>query len=117
MTVALYLDHHVPAAVAMGLRSRGVDVLTCADDGAERWEDARILERAGALGRAVFSQDDDFLVLAADWLGRDRSFAGLLYAHPLAITIGQAVRDLEVVAKVLEPDELRDRIVFLPLSA
>ena len=41
-------------------------------------------------------------------------FAGLVYAHQLAISIGQAVRDLELVAKVLEPDDMRNRVEYLP---
>jgi hypothetical protein len=29
--------------------------------------------------------------------------------------VGQAVRDLELLAKVFEPDDTRNRVVFLPL--
>ena len=32
MTIGLYMDHHVKAAVTDGLRRRGVDVITCAED-------------------------------------------------------------------------------------
>jgi hypothetical protein len=28
MTVSLYMDHHVPKAITVGLRLRGVDVVT-----------------------------------------------------------------------------------------
>lgn len=68
------------------------------------------------LGRAVFTQDDDFLALADEWLENGRDLAGVIYAHQLGITIGQAIRDLELIAKVLEPDEMRNRIVFLPFT-
>lgn len=50
MSVPFYLDHHVPAAVADGLRRRGTDVLTALDDGAAAWDDHRILARAGEIG-------------------------------------------------------------------
>ena len=40
------MDHHVPAAVSAGLRSRGVDVLTAAEDGSAALEDEPLLERA-----------------------------------------------------------------------
>ena len=66
VTVAFYMDHHVPAAVTEGLRRRAVDVVTVAEDGYETANDA-------------------------------------------------AVRDLELVAKVLEPSDVRNRVVFLPL--
>ncbi len=98
MTILLYMDHHVNVAVTRGLHNRGVDVLTCAEDGTDQSEDDQILERATQLGRTVFTQDDDFLVLADEWLRNGREFAGVIYAHQLGITIGQAIRDLELIA-------------------
>jgi hypothetical protein len=114
MSLALYMDHHINSAITAGLRRRGVDVLTCAEDSMDRSDDTRILQRATELGRAVFTQDDDFLAIADEWLEAGRELAGVIYAHQLAITIGQAVRDLELVAKVLEPVEITNKIVFLP---
>ena len=64
MPIALYLDHHVPRAVAVGLRLRGVDVLTAAEDAADALDDPALLDRATAAGRVLFSQDDDLLAEA-----------------------------------------------------
>lgn len=114
MSIRLYTDHHVKAAIIDGLRRRGVDVTTCAEDGTDMWEDEQILERATELGRSVFTQDDDFLAIADRWLDQGRDFAGLIYAHQLGITIGQAIRDLELIAKVVEPEEMQNRVEFLP---
>ena len=36
MGVALYLDVHVPRAIAVQLRRRGVDVLTAIEDGCDQ---------------------------------------------------------------------------------
>ena len=116
MTVPLYMDHHVKAAITDGLRRRGVDVLTCAEDGTAQADDDPILTRATALGRTLFTQDDDFLVLADEWLRNGRDFAGVVYAEQLGITIGQAIRDLELIAKVLDPTDMRNRVEFLPYS-
>ncbi len=33
MPIALYMDHHVPRAITLGLRLREVDVLTAYEDG------------------------------------------------------------------------------------
>jgi hypothetical protein len=44
-----------------------------------------------------------------------RDFAGLIYAHQLSVTIGQAVRDLELIAKTLDPQDMRNHIEFIPL--
>jgi hypothetical protein len=115
MSVALYMDVHVRRAVTNGLRMRGVDVITAQEDGAAMWPDDRLLDRAGVLGRVLFSQDDDLLAEAELRQREGRAFAGVIYAHQLAITIGQCVRDLELIAKVAEPDDLRTRVEYLPL--
>jgi hypothetical protein len=39
----------------------------------------------------------------------------LVYAHQLSVTIGQAVRDLELIAKAIDPQDMRNRIEFIPL--
>ena len=59
MPVSLYMDHHVPRAITAGLRLRGVDVLTAAEDGAAELADPDLLDRAAVLGRVLFSQDED----------------------------------------------------------
>jgi predicted nuclease of predicted toxin-antitoxin system len=116
MSIPLYMDHHVKSAITEGLRNRGVDVITCLEDGSDQWDDDRILSRATELRRTVFTQDDDFLALADEWLHSGRDFSGVIYAHQLGITIGQAIRDLELIAKVLETDDMLNRIEFLPYS-
>jgi hypothetical protein len=109
------MDHHVSAPITEGLRRRGIDVLTAHEDGAAELDDESSLERAYHLGRVLFSQDRDLLVIAHHWLETGREFSGLIYAHQLDITIGRAVRDLELLVQVLEPDDLRNHIEFLPL--
>jgi hypothetical protein len=109
------MDHHVPAPVVTGLRARHIDCLTTEEDGARRMNDASLLGRATELGRALFSQDVDLLEISAEWHEQGKEFAGLVYGHQLRITIGQAIRDLELIAEVLDPDEMRNRVVYLPL--
>jgi hypothetical protein len=58
MTVSLYMDHHVPKAITIGLRLRGVDVVTAYEDGTDQLDDNSLLKRADELKRALFTQDD-----------------------------------------------------------
>jgi hypothetical protein len=109
------MDHHVDAAITEGLRKRGIDVLTCRDDGTTTWDDEHLLERAAQLGRVLFSQDDDLLAIARRWQQQNQSFTGLIYGHQLDLSIGQAVRDLELIAGVYDPDDIRDRVEYIPL--
>lgn len=115
MSVPLYMDHHVPRAITAVLRKRGVDCLTTQDDATGRLEDDLLLARSTELGRVLFTNDDDFLSIAAEWLSAGREFAGLAYAEQLGITIGQAIADLEIIAMASDPDEWKNRIEYLPL--
>jgi len=81
LSVPLYLDHHVHAAITEGLRRRGVDVITAHEDGAAEFEDEKPLQRATQLGRMLFSQDKDLLILTNQWLEAGIEFSGLVYAH------------------------------------
>jgi len=59
--IALYMDHNVPRAITVGLRLRGVDVITAYEDGADDMDDSALLDRATELGRVLFTHDDDLL--------------------------------------------------------
>ena len=115
MSVAFYFDHHVRAAIASGLRQRGVDVLRAQDDGHAKADDPAILQRATELGRVVFTHDDDFLAIADEWQEIGRSFSGVIYVHQLKLTVGRAVADLEIIAKAGDPEDYRNRVEYLPL--
>jgi predicted nuclease of predicted toxin-antitoxin system len=116
MSVALYFDVHVPRAIAQQLRLRGVDVLTAQEDGTDQLLDSELLDRAMALNRVLFSQDDDLLREATQRQRHGEYFAGVIYAHQLKVTIGQCVQDLELIAKVTEPKDFADWVEYLPLS-
>jgi len=64
MSVSLYMDVHVHRAITSALRLRGVDVMTAQEDGHQEASDTDLLDRATALGRVLFSQDDDLLAEA-----------------------------------------------------
>ena len=115
MSLRLYFDHHVPRAIEVGVRQQGIDVLTTDADGTADRDDEFLLQRATDLGRAVFTQDSDFLALAAAWQQARREFAGLVYAHHLRITIGAASHDLVLIASLIDPDDMRNRVEFPPL--
>jgi hypothetical protein len=112
---ALYLDVHVPAAIAAELRRRGVDVLTAQEDGATELDDNDLLVRANSLGRVVFTQDIRFKALAEDWQRTARLFAGLVFGHQLHGSIGQYIRDLELIAKATDPTDWHGHVEHLPL--
>ena len=108
------MDHHVPRSITNGLRLRGVDVITAAEDGTSELQDPALLKRATELERKLFTQDD-LLVEATRRQRLGQTFAGVIYAYQLRVSIGDCIRDLELVSKVGEPKDMADQTLFLPL--
>jgi Domain of unknown function (DUF5615) len=115
MPITFYMDHHVPRAVTIGLRLRKADVITAYEDGTSEIDDAEILDRAGELGRVLFTRDDDLLAEATRRQREGIPFYGIVFAHQLRVSIGRCVEDLDFIAKVADPVDLMDQVVFLPL--
>jgi hypothetical protein len=114
MSVGLYMDEHVHSAITSGLSARGVDVLTAQEDGREATEDPDLLDRATALRRVLFSQDDDFLVEGSRRQRESEHFAGIIYAHQLRVSIRQCIDDLELLATASGPADFENRVIHLP---
>ena len=115
MSLAIYMDVHVPAAITRGLRKRGIDVLTAQEDGTARLVDPEILDRAGALGRILFTRDQDLLVETARRQKTGLAFATVVFARQTEVSIGRCISDLEVIARAASKDESSNQVVYLPL--
>jgi hypothetical protein len=116
MPVAFYMDVHVPQAITDQLRLRGVDVVTAQEDGADEFDDTRILLRAMELERVVFTHDIRFHALAIRWQQEGKAFAGLLYGDQIGVGIGPYVRDLEIIAGASQPEEWMNTTQRLPFK-
>jgi len=113
MSLRLYMDVHIPNAIADGLRRRGVDVLTAQEDASDTTPDSALLDRASSLGRVLFTYDDDLLVEAALRQVRGERFSGVIYAKVLEVSIGASVRYLELLAKVYDPEDVANIVTHL----
>jgi hypothetical protein len=109
------MDVHVPRPITRGLRKLGVDVITAQEDGTARWHDTDLLDRASELDRVLFSQDEDLLVEAARRQSQGIAFNGIIYAPQLALTIGQLIEQLELLAKAGLPADFANAVQYLPL--
>ncbi len=109
------MDVHVPHAITEQLRLRQVDVLAATEEGTTRLPDHELLELASKLGRVVFTHDHRFRAMAEQWQREGRQFAGLAFGPAEGASIGQYVRDLELIAKASEPAEWRNTVMYLPL--
>ena len=115
MAHALYMDTCVHSAVTSGLRARGVDVLTTQEDGHTETPDPLVLDRAGELGRIMYTEDRDFV---REGVRRQRAgipFASVIYAHALRVPIGKRVDDLHMMAECGSPEDADSVVWYLPI--
>lgn len=102
-----------PRAITSGLRRLGVDVLTAQEDGSATFTDGVLLDRATALGRALFTFDDDLLQGATARQSAGVEFAGVIFAHPLKVSIGECVNGLQLITQAAEPEDVRNLVTYL----
>ena len=110
------MDVHVRRSITEALRLRGVNVLTAQEDGATRLPDSALLDRAGELGRVLFSQDEDLLAEATRRLRMGTAFEGVVYAHQLRVSIGRCIQDLELIGNATDPSDWQNWVEYLPLT-
>jgi hypothetical protein len=108
------MDHNVRRPITAGLRLRGVDVLTAFEDGSERLQDPELLDRAGDIGRILYSEDTDLLAEATRRQREAIEFVGVVYAHQ-SLRVRVCIDDLELIAKAAEMEDLRGQVIYLPV--
>jgi len=115
MSIGFYMDVHVPLAITEQLRERQIDVLVAQDDGARRFSDPDLLDRASGLGCILVTQDEDLLAEATLRQRTGRYFVGIVFAPQTGVTIGQCVENLELLSKATKLTEWGNRVEYLPL--
>lgn len=115
MAIRLYMDHNVPRAITNGLKLKGIDLITAYEDGSSQLDDSELLDRASELERVLFTRDYNLLQEATKRQRAGAPFYGVIYAHQLKISIGDCIRDLEIIAEAGDPEDLINQVQFLPL--
>ena len=107
--VRFFFDEHIATLVTLGLRQRGVDVLTVDEAGRSGLPDPEQLEFANADQRIMVTFDADYLKLAAD----GTEHYGVAYCHPTKYSPSQLLQILIVLHGVMSRDEMRNHVEFL----
>lgn len=115
MSIGLFMDVHIDAAITAQLRRRQVDVLTAQEDGSATLQDDLLLDRVSQLGRPLVTHDIRLKAMAEDWQRRGRPFLGVIFGHLMQVSIGRLVTDLELIAQATDPQDWGNVIVRLPL--
>jgi hypothetical protein len=109
-------DRNPARAVKLGLMRRGIDVIDTDDDATATLSDAFLLACGSAASGAVHARPRlprDIRAMER----RRRVHHGIVYVHMQRMSIGDLMRELERLAGHATPDQLINRVVYLPWSA
>jgi predicted nuclease of predicted toxin-antitoxin system len=113
----LLIDEDVHIDILEGLRRRNptIDVIRVHDVGLNQTPDADILEWAAQNDRVVVSVDKKTLAVDA-WnrVGAGRAMPGVAILRTI-LSNGHAIQELELLAIVGNPEDLRNQVVYLPI--
>jgi hypothetical protein len=108
-TIHFHLDETCRAALANGLRRRGVDLTTTPDVGLLGATDPLQIAHAHSQGRVLFTHDADFIAIHNS--GVDHS--GIIYCHQYRHPVGETIRRLLFLWSTREAAELVGQIIYL----
>jgi hypothetical protein len=112
MPLKLAADECVDGRIVLGVRARGIDVATAAEQNLLGASDDEHLSRSVASERVLVTSDHDFLTLVHARLGDGLHFPGLLFILPRT-PVGDAVRAIVDIALTLEEQRLANNIYWI----
>ncbi|MGH9551328.1 MAG: DUF5615 family PIN-like protein [Terriglobales bacterium] len=107
--IRFLLDEHMPAAVAAGLRQRGIEAATMHDVSRRGFSDTEQLQFSSEQGWVLVTFDSDFLAMAKEGI----EHLGIVWCSDRKYSIGQLVRALALLHAVTDRDAMRNHVEFL----
>ena len=104
-----HLDEQVKSVIARELLRRGIDVTTTVEAGLRTKTDLEQLEYSCGKKRVIFTQDDDFLKIAA----QTDNHPGIVYCRQGTRSIGQIIESLVLIHEVYSSEDMKGRVEFL----
>jgi len=106
-----YLDENLSPVIAEQLILYGIDAVSARDLGELGDEDEHHLQRAAKKGRALCTQDQDFLRMAVTMTDH----AGIVFAQQFNASVGGWVRALRALHARMDAEDVQGQVVFLSL--
>ena len=108
-TIRFHIDENVHHAVATALRTYGIDITTTTEAGLISASDSEQITFARKENRVFFTHDRDFLRLHDAGVNH----AGIAYCAKGSRSIGDIVRGLILIWKILDPEDMQNQVEFL----
>jgi predicted nuclease of predicted toxin-antitoxin system len=107
--IRFLLDENISPQVAIGLRKRGIDVLTVHELQRGGLSDLEQLQFSSSKRRVIVTHDRDFLVLGS----RGIRHAGIAWCHQKKCSIGQLIKSLVLLHATLTEKDMIGQVKFL----
>lgn len=106
----IYADENIERSIIEGLRRRGIEVLSTVELGYSGKPDEFHIKKASELKCVILTHDIDFLRQASS---REVNHSGIIFTNPENVSIGQCIRKVELIAKVLTGEDMKNHVEFL----
>lgn len=107
--IRFLLDEHVPAAVAAGLRQKGVDAATVQELGRSGLSDVAQVQFASTENWVLVTFDPDYLEMARQQM----QHSGIVWCVERKYSIGQLVRALAALHAMSNQEKMQNQVEFL----
>lgn len=107
--IRFYCDTHIPRAVALGLRRRGIDVVRAEEVDMAEAKDEQHMAFALREKRVIVTQDAGFI----DRIKKGEKNCGVAFCEQGSRGIGEMISALVLIFQVLEPDEMIGHVEYM----
>ena len=106
--IKFYTDEHICKAIAKGLRSRGIDAISCVETSMRTASDEEHLAFATREKRVLVTYDSDFIKLHASGV----QHSGIAFSHR-PLPVGDMISILLLMYEVLDAEDIENQIEFI----
>jgi len=106
----IYADENSERSIIEGLQRRKIEVVSARELGYIGKPDEFHIKKASEIKAIILTHDIDFLRMASS---PEINHRGIIFSHPKNVSIGQCIRGVELIAKILTGKDMENHIEFL----
>lgn len=109
LLIKFYTDENISKALAVALRNKGIDVLTCQEAGLRSASDEEHFKFVQENQLAIITNDNDFLKLAA----RQTEHWGIVFIVSQRTDIGTIVKRITQLHALINAEEFKNQVEYI----